>query len=250
MANATADLFDPADQESEELLPTTETVAEDYTPDTNGDLEGSEKRAKPLAITLPDFFFKRYRLDDDGNPTFNASVVDRIMEVVDEKADTPMVFNGDCSDEEQEYFDSQVTDVVAGQRPLLEIDPQTTGINFLQLITRTWSEFASVAYEYKDSLGSLNTSDALPDWLLEREEKMLQLGRKARILTQACKEIDNDFGLKDTSLNRVRVQNEVERRLQRLAEWNFSNHADTSGKTANKLNKATAEHCQSVLANA
>lgn len=253
MAKATAeDLFDPADQESEELLPKTESELDDSSPDTNGDPEGSEERATPSSITLPDYFFKKYRLDDEGKPTFNPQVVEAIMEIVDSKADSPQSFMGETADVDkaQEYYDIQVKAVVDGQMPLLEVDPQTTGINFLQQITRTMSEFASTAYDYQDSLSTVNKQNELPDWLIQREEKMLQLGRKYRILRDACNAIDNAFGLKNTSLDRVRVRIDVERRLQRLAEWNFNNSADTSKQTANKLNQATADHCQSVLANA
>ena len=86
--------------------------------------------------------------------------------------------------------------------------------------------------------------------LIQREDKMMQLGRKARMLRDAIQSLDDKFGLKSTSLDRDRVQNDVERRLQRLAEWNFRKHADQSGKVANTLNNASKEHCKAVFANA
>ena len=79
------DDFDPSEMETEELLPPESTPESAYIPDTNGDPEGSEERAKQIAIVLPDFFYRRYRLDDEGNPTFNTTVVDAIMEVFDAK---------------------------------------------------------------------------------------------------------------------------------------------------------------------
>ena len=82
---------------------------------------------------------------------------------------------GDASAEDQQiYFDHQVNDVVSGMRQLLEVDPQSTGLNFLQLTTRTWSEFVSICYEYSDSMSNFKEDD-IPDWLIQREEKMLQL---------------------------------------------------------------------------
>ena len=243
-----ADLFDPADQEiGPELMVPNETPESAYRPDTNGDPEGSEERARVVAIQLPDFFYRRYRLTDDGDPTYNQSTVDGIMDVFDNKVDTDMSFG---SDEDEEYFETQIDTVVDGVSQLLEVDPQTTGINFLQLTTRTWAEFVSVAYEYQDSYSTMNKDKPMEPWLIQREEKMLQLGRKARLLSAVCEKMDDKFGLKSTNLERFRVLNEVERRLQRLAEWNFKNHADSSGKIASDMNTATLEHCSSIFDNA
>ena len=172
------------------------------------------------------------------------------MAVFDLKADSQINFSGDKAKDEEIYYDNQVNTIVDGVRQLLEVDPQSTGIQFLSLNTRTWAEFVSIAYEYNDSLTSISANDDLPEWLIQREEKMMQLGRKARMLRDAIDAIDDKFGLKSTSLDRDRVQNEVERRLQRLAEWNFRKHADQSGKVANTYNAQTVQHCETVFANA
>jgi len=252
MANTADDLFDPADLETTEPLPPEHTDESAHRPDTNGDPEGSAVRAETPAISLPDFFYKKYHLDDEGNPTYNIAVVEDIMNVFDLKAQTSVTFGGDHpdTDKAEEYYDSQVSDVVDGIMVLLEVDPQSTGINILSLSTRTWAEFSSIAYEYSDGLTTIDTSKEIPDWLITREEKMMQLGRKARILRDAINSIDDKFGLKSTSLDRDRVQTEVERRLQRLAEWTFNQHADKSGKTASAMNKASIQHCETVFATA
>jgi len=249
--NVDNDIFDPADQEvGPELVyagPTDESM---FTADTSGDPEGSEERATPDAISLPDFYFKKYQLDEQGNPTFNASRVKGIMEVFMAKKDLPFTtpFEDDARKEvEQELFDAQVQSVADGLMPLLEVDPQTTGINFLQLTTRTWAEFASIAYEYNEDATASNPNDDLPDWLIEREDKMFQLGRKARMCREVLAKVDDKFGLNDTKINDSRVQNEVERRLQRLAEWNYNKQADRSGKVAMDLNKGTHEHTKNVF---
>jgi hypothetical protein len=244
------DIFDPSELETVEPLPPEHTEESAFIPDTNGDPEGSEARAEKQAIALPDFFFKRYSLDDEGKPIFNPSVVNSIMAVFDMKADSQISFGGDKAADEEIYYDSQVNTIVDGLNQLLEVDPQSTGIQFLSLNTRTWAEFVSIAYEYNDSLTSISANDDLPEWLIQREEKMMQLGRKARMLRDAIDAIDDKFGLKSTSLDRDRVQNEVERRLQRLAEWNFRKHADQSGKVANTYNAQTVQHCETVFANA
>ena len=228
---ANVDHFDPSEMETEELVPSNETPESAYRADTIGDPEGSEERAKEVAIVLPDFFYRRYKLDDAGNPTYNEAVVSLIMEVFDAKYGTEQS-HGD--DKAEEYYNSQVDKVVDGFSQLLEVDPQTTGINALQLGTRTWAEFASVAYEYKDSISTIKEDQEIPDWLIDREDKMVQLGRKARMLSAFLNKMDDKFGLKDVEINRFRVQQAVENRLQRLAEWNYNQHADKSGKITSK----------------
>tara|TARA_R100000995_G_scaffold83925_1_gene61129 strand:+ start:588 stop:1319 length:732 start_codon:yes stop_codon:yes gene_type:complete len=228
---ANVDHFDPSEMETEELIPSNETPESAYRPDTIGDPEGSEERDKQVAIVLPDFFYRRYKLDDAGNPTFNEVVVSQIMEVFDAKYGTEQP-HGD--DKAEKYYNKQVDQVVDGFSQLLEVDPQTTGINALQLTTRTWAEFASVAFEYKDSISTIAEDKEIPDWLIDREDKMVQLGRKARMLTAFLNKMDDKFGLKDTEIQRFRVQQEIERRLQRLAEWNYNQHADKSGAVTSK----------------
>tara|TARA_R100000152_G_C6754319_1_gene178023 strand:- start:447 stop:1178 length:732 start_codon:yes stop_codon:yes gene_type:complete len=225
------DHFDPSEMETEELVPSNETPESAYRPDTIGDPEGTEERAKEVAIVLPDFFYRRYKLDDAGNPTYNEIVVSQIMEVFDAKYGTEQSHSDDKA---EDYFNSQVEQVVDGFSQLLEVDPQTTGINALQLATRTWAEFASVAYEYKDSISTIKEDQEIPDWLIDREDKMVQLGRKARMLSAFLNKMDDKFGLKDVEISRFRVQQAVENRLQRLAEWNYNQHADKSGKITSK----------------
>ena len=79
---------------------------------------------------------------------------------------------------------------------------------------------------------------------------MFGLGRKARMLSAVVGVVGNSFGLQDLSLKDVRDRNEIERRQQRLAEWNFKSHADSSVKVMTSLNNATLEHTQSVFDNA
>lgn len=248
---ANANIFDPADEEIGPELTVPEVTPENaFNADTLGDPEGSEERATKLAIQLPDFFYRRYRLTDDGAPTYNQLTADGIMEVFDNKVGSEQTFRNDDDDTESDYFNSQIEMVRDGISQLLEVDPQTTGINFLQLTTRTWAEFVSVAYEYQDAYSTMNKDKPMETWLVQREDKMLQLGRKARMLSAVCELMDNDFGLKSTQLERFRVQNEVERRLQRLAEWNFQQFADSSGKIASDMNSATLAHCADVFADA
>ena len=79
---------------------------------------------------------------------------------------------------------------------------------------------------------------------------MFNLGRKARMLSAVVADVGESFGLSDLSLKTSRVQTEVERRQQRLAEWNYRQHADNSVYVANTLNQATANHTQDMFANA
>ena len=99
MAN-NVDHFDPADQEiGPELVNELETDESMYTPDTNGDPEGSEARDKQDAGHLPDFYYRKYALDNDSQPVFQQSRVDGIMDVFKAKKNTPMTLN--AKDDEQ-----------------------------------------------------------------------------------------------------------------------------------------------------
>lgn len=244
--------FDPSEQETKELLPKTESDMSDYTEDTIADSEGAEQRSVKASISLPDFFHVNYRLDDTGNPTFKDDVVAKIMAIFDKKIDTQPTFaekEGYAPvDEQVVQFEESVDNIVVGIQELTIVDPQSTGLSFLQLCTRTWAEFASISYDYQTAMAK--AGDEIPDWLLEREQKMFDLGRKARMMSMALKALDHSFGLKEVSIQRNRVQSAVEQRLQRLAEWNFKQYADTSGKTAQKLNGATKEHMQTMFDNA
>lgn len=253
-SKAQASLFDPADQEiGPELVNELKTDESMYTPDTNGDPVGSEERSMQEPRKLPDFYFAKYALDADGAPMFQQSRVDGIMKVFNAKKDTEMQFNNPDEEQakkEREYFETQVRTVADGFMPLLEVDPQSTGINLLQLTTRTWAEFSAICYEYKEEADKVAAQDELPTWLIEREDKMFNLGRKARMLSAVVADIGESFGLSDLSLKTSRVQTEVERRQQRLAEWNYRQHADNSVYVANTLNQATATHTQDMFANA
>tara|TARA_B100000378_G_scaffold275295_1_gene271049 strand:- start:858 stop:1604 length:747 start_codon:yes stop_codon:yes gene_type:complete len=244
--------FDPSEQETKELLPEVESKMSDYTEDTIADSEGAEQRSVKASISLPDFFHVNYRLDDTGNPTFKDDVVAKIMAIFDQKIDTQPTFaekEGYAPvDEQVAQFEESVDNIVVGIQELTIVDPQSTGLSFLQLCTRTWAEFASISYDYQTAMAK--AGDEIPDWLLEREQKMFDLGRKARMMSMALKSLDHSFGLKEVSIQRNRVQSAVEQRLQRLAEWNFKQYADTSGKTAQKLNGATKEHMQTMFDNA
>ena len=156
-----------------------------------------------------DFYYRKYALDHDNKPVAQQSRVDGIMEVFKSKKNTPMTFNGkndEQREKEEEYYLQQVQTIADGLLPLLEIDPQSTGNNFLQLTTRTWAEFASIAYEYKEETELANPNDDLPTWLIEREDKMFGLGRKARMLSAVVGLIGENFGLQDLSLKDFRVQ--------------------------------------------
>ena len=252
-----SEYFDPSEQESKELLPKNKSDMSDYTEDTIADAEGVQARQARADIVLPDWYFRKYALTDLGKPTFNPAVVASIMAVFDTKFGTDLVFKdielGNkkvlTADEQQTKYEHAVNDIVTGIRHLLIVDPQSTGLNFLQLCTRTWSEFVSVCYEYSDSMSNMKDDD-IPDWLIEREQKMVDLGRKARMLSSALQIIDNDFGLKDTKINKSRVQRAVEDRLQRLAEWNFNQQADVGGKVKREMNTQASAHMQSIVDNA
>ena len=245
------DFFDPADQETVELTTPATTDEAAYRPDTNGDPDGTAERDRKLAVILPPFFYDKFDLDLEGKPIFKKSVVDQIIAVFDSKQATPMTFNGteEQVDKQQLHYDGEINTLIGGLMTLLEVQKQATGIRVLQLMTDTWSEFCSRAWEYQASQKNLQLDKELPDWFIQREEELMAIARKSRLIRDAVTQIDEQFGLKSTSLDRGRVIAAVERRQQRLAQWNYDKHADTTGKVASSMNQATAEHCQTIFAN-
>jgi len=244
------DFFDPADEETVELLPPETTPEEAFRPDTNGDPEGSATRLETPNIVLPSFYYEKYDLDDGGNPIFKPLVVDQIMDVFEAKKSTEIVFNGteEAVKKQELQYDDDLNVVIGGLVLLTDIQAQATGIRVLQLMTDTWSEFCSRAWEYKASQSTLKLDAELPDWFIQREEELMAIARKARLIRDVVKAIDEQFGLNSTSLDTGRVRAAVERRQQRLAEWNYNKHANTTGKVSSNMNQATVEHCESIFA--
>ena len=70
------------------------------------------------------------------------------MAIFDKKIGTGPVFSEKEGyapvDEQKEAFDKSVNNIVDGFQELTIVDPQSTGLSFLQLCTRTWAEFASI----------------------------------------------------------------------------------------------------------
>ena len=251
-----SEIFDPSEQETKELLPEVKSSLDDDTEDTNRDPEGAEQRSAKASIVIADWWHRKFRLTDNGQPTFNPEVVNAIMDVFDKKFGTAMTFkevslpNGEklTVEQQQETYQAHVQRIVDGTRIELGVDPETTGLSLLGRCTKTWSEFASISYEYFDTMQNLASQEDLPDWVYEREAKMFDLGRKARLLTDALKAVDQEFGnLKNVSIQRDRVEMQVKDRQQRLAEYNFKKQADTSGGNRRRLNEETVAHMQSII---
>tara|TARA_Y200000002_G_C22669919_1_gene659560 strand:- start:518 stop:1285 length:768 start_codon:yes stop_codon:yes gene_type:complete len=248
--------FDPSEQETKELLPKNKSDMSDYTEDTNADPEGAEQRSVKANVVIADWWHRKFALSDHGQPTYKPEVVQAIMDIFDKKFGTAMTFkeiklpNDEMMtiEQQQETFQAHVQRIVDGTRIELGVDPETTGLSLLGRCTKTWSEFASITHEYFDTVQNLASQEDLPDWVYEREAKMFDLGRKARLLTDALKAVDQEFGnLKNVSIQRDRVESQVMDRQQRLAEYNFKKQADTSGKTIRKLNAETVAHMESIV---
>lgn len=236
--------FDPSEQQTEELLPPTHTDEVAFVSDTIADPEGAEVRDN--VVTLPDYFYNSYTLDSQGNPTFRPDRVDAIMVIFDKKC------NSDNTHYDATEYEQLVHTLVCATSELLFVDPQTTGINRLQEATRTWAEFVSVAFEHHEASvrqAERKPDDPTPDWLIEREQKAFDLGKKARLLRDVNLAVDDKYGLRSVKLDRARVRTEVERRQQRLAEWNYNNCLESSLAKKVTYNAETAKHNATMLDN-
>jgi hypothetical protein len=214
------DHFDPTELETKELLPPETTDQDAFNDDTIADPEGAEKR-KPYnrGSLYPTYLLTDYRVNDKDELEPQPSAIDRILVSFDAKVDTKV------PETVAKAFQEDLVRVVEGTKVRLSVDAPTTGIQMMRETTSTWAEFASCIHDYVNSATSVAKADDMPQWLLEREQKMVDLGYKARLLRDACSETFDDFGLPGTySLNRDYIRQAIENRLTRLAAWHTNKH--------------------------
>ena len=236
--------FDPSELETEELLTPETTDKDAFNDDTLADPEGAEAREPQNRGTLyPTYLYRDYKVGENDALVPNQSAIDAVMAIFEEKAETPV------ADAKEKQFAKDLKAVVAGRKPLLAVDAPSSGIQCLREMTNAWSEFASLVYDYVNSSQSISKEDQMPDWLLQREAKMVDMGYKARLLREANSELFSDYGLPGKfELNRSRVRQSIESRFERLAAWHTSQHRESTA--GDKMQKASSEFAQSIADNA
>ena len=236
--------FDPSELETEELLTPETTDKDAFNDDTLADPEGAEAREPQNRGTLyPTYLYRDYKVGDNDALVPNQSAIDAVMAIFEEKAETPV------AEGKEKQFAKDLKTVVAGRKPLLAVDAPSSGIQCLREMTNAWSEFASLVYDYVNSSQSISKEDQMPDWLLQREAKMVDMGYKARLLRDANSELFSDYNLPGKfELNRTRVRQSIESRFERLAAWHTSQHRESTA--GDKMQKASSEFAQSIADNA
>ena len=236
--------FDPSELETEELLPPETTDQDAFSDDTIADPEGAEAREPQNRGTLyPTYLYRDYKVGDNDALVPNQSAIDAVMAIFEEKAESPV------AEAKEKQFAKDLKTVVAGRKPLLAVDAPSSGIQCLREMTNAWSEFASLVYDYVNSSQSISKEDQKPDWLLQREAKMVDMGYKARLLRDANSELFSDYNLPGKfELNRTRVRQSIESRFERLAAWHTSQHRESTA--GDKMQKASSEFAQSIADNA
>lgn len=234
------DHFDPTDLETEELLPSVKTTADDYTPDTSADPEGSEARSNP-GKQFPERVHRDY-LVKDGIVNVSTATVEACMSIFDNKKDTDVGFEGKSLTEYQEAIEA----VIAGKKPLLDVDAPTSGYNMLSEMTRTWAEFICSIYDYTSWARQLNPDLDQPQSFIDLETKMHNLGKKARMLRDASSELWIFFNINGNfSLDRIRVERAVFGRFERLAD--YYNNRYTESTVGRDMKKASAEFTEQIV---
>jgi len=223
MANKKAknvDHFDPTELETKELLTPDTTDQDAFKDDTLADPEGAEARKPHNRGSLyPSYLLVDYRVNDKDELEPQPSAIDRIMAQFDVKHDSSV------PDNVSKAFAKDLDKVIAGTEVRLTVDGPTTGIQMMREATTTWAEFISCIHDYVNSSSTVAKADDMPEWLLEREQKMVDLGYKARLLRDACSSCFDRFNLPGVyNLNRDYVAQAVENRLTRLAAWNTKKH--------------------------
>jgi len=236
--------FDPSELETEELLTPETTDKDAFNDDTLADPEGAEAREPQNRGTLyPTYLYRDYKVGENDALVPNQSAIDAVMAIFEEKAETPV------AEGKEKQFAKDLKTVVAGRKPLLAVDAPSSGIQCLREMTNAWSEFASLVYDYINSSQSHSKETQMPDWLLQREAKMVDMGYKARLLRDANSELFSDYNLPGKfELNRTRVRQSIESRFERLAAWHTSQHRESTA--GDKMQKASSEFAQSIADNA
>lgn len=236
--------FDPSELETEELLTPETTDKDAFNDDTLADPEGAEAREPQNRGTLyPTYLYRDYKVGENDALVPNQSAIDAVMAIFEEKAESPV------AEGKEKQFAKDLKAVVAGRKPLLAVDAPSSGIQCLREMTNAWSEFASLVYDYVNSSQSISKEDQMPDWLLQREAKMVDMGYKARLLREANSELFSDYNLPGKfELNRTRVRQSIESRFERLAAWHTSQHRESTA--GDKMQKASSEFAQSIADNA
>tara|TARA_R100001082_G_C4353810_1_gene155844 strand:+ start:379 stop:1104 length:726 start_codon:yes stop_codon:yes gene_type:complete len=236
--------FDPSELETEELLTPETTDKDAFNDDTLADPEGAEAREPENRGTLyPTYLYRDYKVGENDALVPNQSAIDAVMAIFEEKAETPV------AEGKEKQFAKDLKAVVAGRKPLLAVDAPSSGIQCLREMTNAWSEFSSLVYDYVNSSQSISKEDQMPDWLLQREAKMVDMGYKARLLREANSELFSDYNLPGKfELNRTRVRQSIESRFERLAAWHTSQHRESTA--GDKMQKASSEFAQSIADNA
>ena len=198
--------------------------------------QGAEDNSVEATITLPanHWYHRKYAFNAAGEPTYNNTVVKEIMDIFDQKLNSPMLFANDANGVEEQLFDKDISLVCDAQSVLMNVDPASTGFAFLNLCNKTWAEFASVAYEVVEALSA--AKEEPEQWLLDREQDMYALGYKARVLKQALEVLGKDFGFKHDGISRDRVEQNVMTRCERLAKYSFDKIKATGAITKEKGN--------------
>ena len=235
------DQFDPADLETEELLPSEEpTSHDDINDDTMADPEGAEARSNP-GKQFPERVHRDY-LVKMGEVQVSTTTVEACMAIFDVKKDTDVALEGDSL----QAYQSNVEAIIEGKKPLLEVDAPTSGYNMLSEMTRTWAEFICAIYDYTSWARQLNPELDQPQSFIDLETKMHNLGIKARLLRDASSELWTFFNINGNfSLDRNRVERAVFGRFERLAD--YYNNRYTESTAGREMKKASAESATLIV---
>ena len=251
MSKRTNETFvDPDDiQEASPMEYKQESSLDDASPDTNGDPEGSELRAKADPIKMPAWYFDKFDLDGNGKPIPSIAHVNAIMDVLPQKLETVPFFSDNATKSKAlaKVYEDDVAALVKAYRPLLQYEAGDTGFNFMMFANATWAKYLTALVEFGNDVSRFSDKE-MPDWLVTREDNAYGMGRKARLVRDVLEILSDEFKLKNAVITPVNVRSAVQRHLQGLATWTFNKHADSSGRVSTKLNEANADYVQSTLA--
>ena len=237
--------FDPADQETTELLPAKETTQDMYTQDTNADPDGVAARMVQNR-DYPAYLFDTFRLDENGNLQPRQDVVDTALTYFN--AYGASEYPGDDLDEYENERDSGIEFMRSffvsshtasngnAQRP-----SQGMLYSFAGAANRLVADWCLDRRTYDDLCSKGSLSDNQIKFHDDLSNKIPAMGRAWRMSRDVLNEINDEFGT-DFDINAEQVSKAIFNNLKRLADYhtnrskpvNVQQNADSAQAELNK----------------
>tara|TARA_B100000575_G_scaffold291050_1_gene296021 strand:- start:737 stop:1483 length:747 start_codon:yes stop_codon:yes gene_type:complete len=242
--------FDPADQETKELVYSKETTPDMYTEDTNADPEGVAARVVHTA-DYPAYLFDTFRLDENGKLAPRSDVVETALTYYNAYGESDYV--GEDADKFKEEVDAGVTCLRTffvsshtGSNGNAQRPSQGMLYSFAGAANRLVADWCLDRRTYDDLCSKGSLSDNQIKFHDDLSNKIPAMGRAWRMSRDILYHINAEFGT-DFEINADQVKKAIFNNLKRLADYhtnrsrpvNVQQQADSAREELNARIAAT-----------